>query len=107
MEEFYNLLCQYAVFPVALVCFGVGYIIKHYITKLPNKYIPLILACLGLLLNLAINGFHFSLSIIITGIASGLVATGSFEMVRNLVNKDKKDKQEKQEKQENQTTETK
>ena len=105
MEEFYNLLCQYAVFPVALVCFGVGYIIKHYITKLPNKYIPLILACLGLLLNLAINGFHFSLSIIITGIASGLVATGSFEMVRNLVNK--QDKQDKQEKQENQTTETK
>ena len=107
MEEFYNLLCQYAVFPVALVCFGVGYIIKHYITKLPNKYIPLILACLGLLLNLAINGFHFSLSIIITGIASGLVATGSFEMVRNLVNKNNQEKQKNQEKQENKNIETK
>lgn len=107
MEEFYNLLCQYAVFPVALVCFGVGYIIKHYITKLPNKYIPLILACLGLLLNLAINGFHFSLSIIITGIASGLVATGSFEMVRNLVNKNKQENQENKENQENQNIETK
>ena len=89
MEEFYNLLCQYAVFPVALVCFGVGYVIKHYITKLPNKFIPLILACLGLLLNLAINGFSFSFDIVITGIASGLVATGSFEMVRNLAEKQK------------------
>ena len=89
MEEFYNLLCQYAVFPVALVCFGVGYVIKHYITKLPNKFIPLILACLGLLLNLAINGFSFSFDIVITGIASGLVATGSFEMIRNLAEKQK------------------
>lgn len=92
MEEFYTFITQYAVFPIALICFGVGYIIKHYISALPNKFIPLILAALGLILNLAFNGFTFSFEIIITGIASGLVATGSFEAVRNLLNKKPEEK---------------
>ena len=90
MEELFNFLAQYAVFPIALICFVVGYIIKHYITKLPNKFIPLILACLGLILNLCFNGFTFTFDVIITGIASGLVATGSFEAVRNLLDTQKK-----------------
>lgn len=93
MEEILNFLTQYAVFPIALICFGVGYIIKHLITKIPNKFIPVILACVGLILNLAFNGFQFSLEIIITGIASGLVATGSFEAVRNLANKQNTNKE--------------
>lgn len=89
MEEFYNLVTQYAVFPIALICFGIGYVIKHYIKKIPNKFIPLILACIGLLINLAFNQFNFTAEIVISGIGSGLVATGSFEAVRNLVNKKK------------------
>lgn len=91
MEEFYNYIIQYAVFPIALICFGIGYVIKHYITKLPNKFIPLILAILGIILNLAFNGFQFTFEVIITGAASGLVATGSFEAVRNLMDKKQKE----------------
>ena len=87
MEEFYQLVIQYAVFPIALLCFGCGYVIKHYIPKIPNNYIPLILALVGLVLNLAFNGFNFTFEIIIGGIGSGLIATGSFEAVRNLANK--------------------
>lgn len=86
MEEFLNFITQYAVFPIASICFVIGYIIKHYIHKLPNKFIPLILGGVGLILNLLFNDFHFTFDIIITGIASGLVATGSFEAVRNLLN---------------------
>ena len=89
MEEILNYMVQYAVFPIAVICFGVGYLIKHFIPKLPNRFIPLILAVLGLILNLAFNNFNFTFDIIVTGIASGLVATGSFEMVRNLANKQK------------------
>lgn len=92
MEEFLNFISQYAVFPIALICFGVGYVIKHYIAKLPNKFIPLILACLGLILNLAFNQFTFTFEIIVTGIASGLVSTGGFEAVRNLLTKEKEEK---------------
>lgn len=94
MEELYNFFIQFAVFPVALICFGIGYIIKHYIKKIPNKFIPLILACFGLLINLAFNQFNFTADIIIGGIGSGLIATGSFELVRNLANKKTVDKAE-------------
>ena len=87
MEELYSYFIQFAVFPIALICFGVGYVIKHYIKKLPNKFIPLILAVLGLILNLAFNKFNFSFDVIVTGIGSGLIATGSFEAVRNLLTK--------------------
>lgn len=89
MEEILNLISHYAVFPIALLCFLVGYAIKHYISKIPNKFIPIILACLGLVLNLAFNHFAFSFEVIITGIASGLVATGSFEAIRNLASNKK------------------
>lgn len=87
MEEFLSFLTQFAVFPVALICFGVGYIIKHFIPKIPNKFIPLILACIGLVVNLAFNQFDFTYEVIVTGIGSGLISTGSFELVRNLMNK--------------------
>lgn len=89
MEEFLVFVQQYAVFPIALICYFVGYIIKHFVPKMPNKYIPLILAIVGVLLNLAFNNFTFTMQILVTGAASGLVATGSFEMIRNLVEKEK------------------
>ena len=54
-----------------------------------NKYITLILAIVGMLLNLAFHNFAFTVQILITGAASGLVATGSFEMIRNLIEKEK------------------
>lgn len=92
MEELTAFLIQYAIFPIAIICFGVGWVIKHYIPKLPNKYIPLILACLGLILNLAFNNFNFTFEVIITGIASGLASTGGFEAIRNLPNKKIKEK---------------
>ena len=92
MEEFLVFVQQYAVFPIALICYFVGYIIKHFVPKMPNKYIPLILAIVGVLLNLAFNNFTFTVQILVTGAASGLVATGSFEMIRNLIDK-KKDKE--------------
>ena len=89
MEEFLVFVQQYAVFPIALICYFVGYIIKHFVPKMPNKYIPLILAIVGMLLNLAFNNFTFTVQILVTGAASGLVETGSFEMIRNLVEKEK------------------
>ena len=91
-NEVLAFLQQYAVFPIAILCFGIGYVIKHYISKIPNNYIPLILGCVGLLLNLAFNNFTFTFDIIIEGVASGLVATGGFEAVRNLLYKTKQSK---------------
>ena len=57
---------------------------------MPNKFIPLILAILGVFLNVAFNNFTFTFDIVIAGMASGLVSTGSFEMVRNLLKTESK-----------------
>ena len=81
MEDLLNFVSQYAVFPIAIICFVVGYIIKHFIPKLPNKFIPLILAILGLFLNIAFSGWKFSFDIAVTGLCSGIVATGSFNLM--------------------------
>lgn len=87
MNEFVLFLQQYAIFPIAIICFAVGYVIKHYIKRLPNKFIPLILAVLGVILNIWFNNWQLTFDIILTGAGSGLVATGSFEAVRNLKEK--------------------
>ncbi len=87
MNEILEFLVNYAVFPIAIICFGVGYVIKHYITKLPNNFIPLILAILGIFLNIWFNNWTVTFDIVLTGASSGLVATGGFELVRNLVTK--------------------
>ena len=90
MEDIINFMTKYAIFPIALICFVVGYVIKHFIPKMPNKFIPLILAILGVFLNVAFNNFTFTFDIVIAGMASGLVSTGSFEMVRNLLKTESK-----------------
>lgn len=90
MNEFILFLQQYAVFPIALICFGIGLIIKHYIKVIPNKFIPLILAVLGIILNLTFNNWQFTVEIILTGAGSGLTATGSFEAVKHLAKKEDK-----------------
>lgn len=94
MNEILEFLVDYAVFPIAISCFGLGCIIKYFLNFIPNKFIPLILACFGIFLNLLFNNFTFTFDIVLTGAASGLVSTGGFELVRNLVNKTevKKDK---------------
>ncbi len=94
MNEILEFLVNYAVFPIAIICFGVGYVIKHFITKLPNNFIPLILTILGIFLNIWFNNWTVTFDIVLTGAASGLVSTGGFELVRNLVTKNEVKKDE-------------
>lgn len=78
--EFLN---QYIVILVVNICLCVGYIIKHSITFIPNKYIPLIMAVLGVILNIWVSGWKFSPEILLGGMVSGLASTGTYEMVKN------------------------
>lgn len=82
--EFLN---QYVILIIVGICYCLGYIIKHSITIIPNKYIPLIMGATGILLNMWINDWKFSPEILLGGLASGLASTGAFEMVRNIKNK--------------------
>ena len=50
-----------------------------------SKYIPLIMAVLGVILNVWMNAWSFTPEILLGGLASGLASTGAFELVRNII----------------------
>lgn len=70
------------------ICLCVGYIIKHSLDFIPNKYIPLIMACLGLFLSICTNFDKLSLEVVLTGLFSGLASTGCYEAFKNLIKGD-------------------
>ena len=71
-----EILSQFVV-AVMAICLCVGYVIKNSIPAIPNKYIPLIMAVLGVLLNIWINDWVFTPEILLGGLASGLASTGA------------------------------
>ena len=85
-----EILNDYIVVLVMAICLAVGYIIKHFL-PMDNKWIPLIMGCLGVLINVWVNTWGFTPEILLGGLARGLAATGAFEMVRNLAGSENKD----------------
>lgn len=82
-----EVLSQYVVVVVVAICIAVGYIIKHSLDFIPNRYIPLILGILGVIINSWVANWAFTPDIFLGGIASGLASTGVFEMSRNMFDK--------------------
>ena len=77
-------LQEFVVVIVMAICLTIGYIIKHSLDFIPNKYIPLIMGVLGVVLNVWLNGGAFTPEILLGGLASGLASTGAFELSRHL-----------------------
>ena len=73
---------------VVAICLCVGYIIKHFVGAVNNKFIPLILSVLGVVLNMWVNAWAISPEILLGGLASGLASSGAFEFVKGLKCKD-------------------
>lgn len=65
---------NYFVLVVLVACLVVGYILKTSFTSFPNKYIPTVLALLGMTLNLAVSGL--SIESAVYGAVMGLASTG-------------------------------
>lgn len=82
-------LSQYLSIVVVGICLCVGYIIKNSLDFIPNKYIPLIMGILGLIINILINlSTGISAEVVLGGLFSGLASTGLYEMFRNLISKE-------------------
>ena len=76
-------LSEYVVVIVMAICLAVGYIIKHFL-PLDNKWIPLIMGAL-----VWVSGWVFTPQILLGGLASGLAATGAFELIKNRAGRQK------------------
>lgn len=87
-EILFEIFANYVVMVVMLICLSIGYIIKHSLPFIKNTYIPLIMAVLGVVLNVWVNQFAFTPEVLLGGIASGLASTGAYELVRNLKKKE-------------------
>lgn len=70
------------------ICLCVGYVIKHSLDFIPNKYIPLIMLILGTITNVLMNIGHIDATVILTGMFSGLASTGLHQVFSKLINKE-------------------
>lgn len=73
--------------PLVLVaCLIVGYILKKWIKDLDNKYIPTIVAVLGLVLAGIVSGW--TLTNLVAGALSGLASTGLHQAFKQIIEND-------------------
>lgn len=82
---FLELFKDYFVLIIIGICMCVGYVLKNIVpTDKVNKFIPLIMAVLGVVLNIWIAGWQLTPEILLGGLASGLASTGAYEGIKNL-----------------------
>lgn len=88
MENIMEIITQYSVPVIVGICLCVGYVIKNVIpTDKINRFIPLIMAILGLALNIWIN-LMVTPEILLGGLFSGLASTGLHQAFTKLINKE-------------------
>lgn len=68
------------------ICLCIGYVIKQS-TPIDNKYIPIIMATLGVALSVWIN-WEINPTVLLQGLFSGLASTGLHQMFTQLINKE-------------------
>lgn len=81
-------LNDYVVLVVVGICLCIGYVLKNSFPKLDNKYIPLIMAILGVVLNVWIAK-KITPDILLAGMISGLSSTGLHQTLKNIIGGDK------------------
>ena len=70
---------------VVVACLIVGYTIKTALDFVPNKYIPTILALVGMTLNAIVNGI--SVDAFVYGALMGLASTGMHQAFTRFIEK--------------------
>ena len=80
-----NFLTNYLVVLVVGICVCVGYVVKTSFPSIDNKHIPLIMAILGVILNIWLNKWNINPEILLGGLCSGLSSTGLHQIFKNLI----------------------
>lgn len=84
--EFLN---DYVVLIVVGICLCVGYVMKNLVpSDKVNRFIPLTMMVLGIIINVWVNGFAFTPEILLGGMASGLASTGMHQLFKQFIGGD-------------------
>lgn len=84
-----SFLSEYLVLTIVGICLIVGYVIKTSFPNVENRFIPLIMAVLGV--TISIWTFkQINPEVILAGLASGLSSTGLHQAYKNLIKGDEK-----------------
>lgn len=91
MEGTIGAINDFVVVVVLGICLCIGYVLKNLVkNEKINRFIPLIMAVTGLILNIWINKWNVTPEITLGGLISGLSSTGLYEAFSQLI-KNKKD----------------
>ena len=78
--NFFEIVKEYIIIGVIIICLIVGFILKNLVkTDKINKFIPLIMAVLGVVLNIWFSGWVFNPTVLIGGLVSGLASSGAYD----------------------------
>lgn len=83
-----SFLNSYAVPTIIGICLCTGYVIKNSLPSIKNRYIPLIMVTIGIILNIWINR-SISPDILLAGMFSGLSSTGLHQTFKQLIGENK------------------
>lgn len=68
---------------IVMLCLAVGYVVKAWIKDVDNKYIPTIVAVIGLVAGLI--GHGVTVDAVTVGIISGLASTGAHQLFKTFI----------------------
>lgn len=87
-----DFLNDYVVLVILGICYCVGFILKHAVkNETLDRLIPLIMGALGIFLNVWASDWVITPAIILGGLASGLAATGTNQIFKQLSKDDEDD----------------
>lgn len=83
--EFLN---EYSIPVIVGICLCIGFILKNLVTtdKI-NKFIPLIVAVIGVVVNVWLNAWTVTPEILLSGMFSGLASTGMHQLFKQFIEK--------------------
>ena len=67
------------------ICLCVGFIVKKWVRDVDNKYIPTIVAVLGVFIATWISGWNITPEVILSGLISGLASTGMHQVFKQFI----------------------
>ena len=83
-----DFLTEYSVPVIVGICLCIGFILKNLVTtdKI-NKFIPLIVAVIGVVVNAWLNTWAVTPEILLSGMFSGLASTGMHQLFKQFIEK--------------------